>query len=264
MKTKSEKYRHLLLLITVFVIASVANSSSQVKIAVSKSSSHYESWLKSADINVIPVNMYSLRIDSAVRLLTTCNALLLTGGEDVDPANYGKLLELYKCETINPYRDSLEFALIKKALSLKMPVFGICRGEQILNVALGGTLFTDIPTDVDSTVLHRCSPSATSCLHRVTLVSNSKIGRITRQKTGMVNSYHHQAVDKPAPGIKITAYSDNGVVEAIESNKTIVKSFLMGVQWHPERLSQNPSLALPLARKFVKEAKKFSKTGKKS
>jgi putative glutamine amidotransferase len=165
---------------------------------------------------------------------------------------------LHKCETIDRYRDSLEFALIKKAISLKMPVFGICRGEQILNVAMGGTLFTDIPTDIDTTVIHRCAPSATSCLHKVAVVPKSRLARITKQKAGMVNSYHHQAVEKPAPGIKITAYSANGVAEAIESDKTVITSFLMGVQWHPERLTQNPSLALPLAKKFMKEAKKFS------
>jgi putative glutamine amidotransferase len=212
--------------------------------------------MKTADSTVIAVNMYTLSVDSAIKLLTTCNALLLTGGEDVDPVNYGKINELNKCEEINRYRDSLEFALIRRAIEMKMPIFGICRGEQILNVALGGTLYTDIPTDFDTTEIHRCPSAAKSCLHSVA-IRESLLYNITGQEAGMVNSYHHQAVEKPAPGLKISAYSSNKVPEAIESDNTVVKSFLMGVQWHPERLSQNPSLALPLAKRFVTEARKY-------
>lgn len=232
---------------------------SQVKIALSKPSSNYEKWLISADPSVIPMGMYSLKIDSAVQLLTKCSALLLTGGEDVDPVNYGKSNEIHKCEDIDRYRDSLEFALIRKALSMKMPIFGICRGEQILNVALGGTLITDIPTDTDNSVIHRCPPESKECLHPAVILKKTTISKITRQTEGMVNSYHHQAVEKPAPGLRITARSSNGVTEAVESDNTIVKSFLLGVQWHPERLSQNPALSKPLAEKFVREAKKFSR-----
>jgi len=243
------------------VICFNTSSFSQIRIAISKTSASYENWLKTADTSVIPVNMYSLSIDSALQLLTSCNALLLTGGEDVDPVNYGKSNELNKCEDIDRYRDSLEFALIEKAISLKMPIFGVCRGEQILNVALGGTLYTDIPTDIDTSVIHRCPASSQSCLHSVE-IGKSELKFITQQSSGMVNSYHHQAVDKPAPGILISAYSSNRVPEAIESDNTVVKSFLMAVQWHPERLSQNPLLSLPLAEKFIAEAKKF-KAGKK-
>ena len=99
--------------------------------------------------------MYGMTIDSALFILSTCQGLLLTGGEDVNPAFYGKLNELSKCEAIDNYRDSLELALINQALLVRMPVFGICRGEQILNVALGGTLLTDIPTDAGTKVAHR-------------------------------------------------------------------------------------------------------------
>lgn len=244
-------------LILIIVSGTIFSAYSQVGIAVSKTSQHYEQWLKSAGESVVPVSMYSLRIDSALALLSTCNGLLLTGGEDVDPVTYGKANEIYKCEAIDRYRDSLEFALIKKAIMLKMPVFGICRGEQILNVALGGTLLTDIPTDVGNGVIHRCPENSKECLHNVNLISTSLLFRITGQNSGMVNSYHHQAVDKPASGIKITAYSDNGVAEAIESDNTKIKSFLMGVQWHPERLIQNPLLSKSIAKYFIKEVQKY-------
>lgn len=229
----------------------------QVKIAVSKPYETYEKWLKAADPGVIPVGMYALKIDSALRLLETCSGLLLTGGEDVDPVNYGKLNELNKCEEIDRYRDSLEFALIKKAVELKMPIFGICRGEQILNVYFGGTLYTDIPTDIDTTVTHRCPPGSKECLHNVTIQQNTLLAKITGQKSGAVNSYHHQAVEKVAPGFKITAYSDNKVPEAIETDGTRIKTFVMGVQWHPERLTQNPLLSKPLGDYFLGEVKKY-------
>ncbi len=234
----------------------------QVKIAVSKPYESYEKWLKAADSNAIPVGMYSLRIDSALRLLEGCSGLLLTGGEDVDPVNYGKLNELNRCEEIDRYRDSLEFALIKKAVELKMPIFGICRGEQILNVYFGGTLYTDIPSDIDTTVKHRCPPGSKECLHNVTILQNTRLAKITGQKSGTVNSYHHQAVEKVAPGFKITAYSDNKVPEAIESDGSKVKSFVMGVQWHPERLTQNPQLSKPLGEYFLSEVKKYRMAGK--
>lgn len=199
-----------------------------------------------------------MSLDSALSVLAKCQGLLLTGGEDVDPVNYGKLNEIAKCEDIDRYRDSLEFTLIKRAIELKMPIFGICRGEQILNVALGGTLFTDIPTDVDISVIHRCPEGSKECLHNVSVEKTSMLFKITQQNAGMVNSYHHQAVEKIAPGIKIAAYSDNGVPEAIETDFTRINSFLMGVQWHPERLLQNPSLSKPLAVYFLEEVKKYS------
>lgn len=258
MKTTIISFLQRFFLISLTVLI-VNQAYAQVKIAVSKPYESYENWLKAADPNVVPTGMYSLRIDSALRLLEECNGLLLTGGEDVDPVNYGKLNELNKCEEIDRYRDSLEFALIKKAVELKMPIFGICRGEQILNVYFGGTLYTDIPTDIDTTVKHRCPPGSKECLHNVTIQQNTLLAKITRQKSGTVNSYHHQAVEKVAPGFKITAYSDNKVPEAIESDGSKVKTFVMGVQWHPERLTQNPLLSKPLAVYFLDEVKRYRK-----
>lgn len=240
-----------------WLFLTVVPAISQIRIAVSKTSSYYETWLKSANTEVIPVGMYSLKVDSALALLSTCQGLLLTGGEDVDPVNYGKSAELAKCEDINRYRDSLEFALIKKAIALKMPIFGICRGEQILNVALGGSLYTDIPTDIGTTVTHRCPEGSKECLHHVRLKESTLIYQVTGQKEGVVNSYHHQAVDKPAPGLRVAAYSDNGVVEAIESDNSRYSSFIMGTQWHPERLTQNPLLSKPLAERFIEEVRKY-------
>jgi putative glutamine amidotransferase len=145
-------------------------------------------------------------------------------------------------------------ALIQRALDLKMPIFGICRGEQILNVALGGTLTIDIPSDVDTLVIHRCPPGSESCLHDITIDTLSQFFHITGISSGVVNSYHHQAAERTAPGMRAVAFTANGVTEVIEREDPSRQPFLMGVQFHPERLVQNPSLAEKLAVYFVKQA----------
>ncbi len=227
--------------------------SGQARIAVSKSSEYYVGWIHGADPDIVTVNMYGMSVDSAMLVLASCQGLLLTGGEDVNPAYYGKLNELSKCEEIDGYRDTLEMALIQKALMFRMPVFGICRGEQILNVAMGGSLLTDIPTDAGNQVIHRCPAGSKDCLHSVSIDKGSELYTITGVEKGTVNSFHHQAVDEVAPGMKVTARSDNGVAEAIEREMPVGKSFVMGLQWHPERLKANPGLSKPLAMKFVEE-----------
>jgi putative glutamine amidotransferase len=246
------------LIICIFLLAGATiYSNGQVRVAVSKTSASYEAWLQGADPYIVIVNMYGMPVDSALFVLSTCHGLLLTGGEDVNPAYYGKLNELAKCEEINNYRDSLELALINRAVLVRMPVFGICRGEQILNVALGGTLLTDIPTDAGKQVAHRCPPGSEDCLHAVKIDQQSDLYQLTGVKEGIVNSYHHQAVDMIAPGMKVTASSENGVAEAIEREFPLGKSFIMGVQWHPEALVKNPGLSKPLADNFLTQINKY-------
>jgi putative glutamine amidotransferase len=251
------------LILTLFIFLITPQFSwGQIRIAVSKTFGTYEAWLKKADPSVEIVNMYGRKIDSAVIMLESCSGLLLTGGEDVNPSRYGKENELSKCEEIDNYRDSLEFALIKKAVALKMPVFGICRGEQILNVAMGGTLFTDIPTDVGITVIHRSSSGTTGCPHLVKIDKNSVLFRLTAITRDTVNSYHHQAIDKIAPGFRITAYSQNGVAEAMERIAPEGKPFMMAVQWHPEKATQKPELSKPLGDNFMKHVREYTKSGR--
>ena len=246
------------LIVTYLALISLP-SGGQIRIAVSKTAGTYEAWLKKAEPGTIIVNMYGRSIDSALNLLSACSGLLLTGGEDVNPAVYGKGNEFSKCEAIDNYRDSLEFALIEKAMRLKMPVFGICRGEQILNVALGGTLLTDIPTDVGTTVIHRSSSGTTGCPHIVNIDEKSVLFKLTGISKDTVNSYHHQAIDKIAPGFKISAFSDNGVAEAMEYESPDGKSFIMAVQWHPEKPTQKPQLSKPLADNFIRHIREYNK-----
>jgi putative glutamine amidotransferase len=257
-KTRKMKNQIRQVILCIFILSvSVALTEGQVRIAVSKSFPSYEKWIHNADPNAEIVNMYGKPVDSAVLVLYSCQGLLLTGGEDVDPAYFGKQNELSKCEEIDKYRDTLEMALINKALLHRMPVFGICRGEQILNVAMGGTLLTDIPTDVGNSVIHRCPSGSEDCLHTVTIDPGSELHRITGLVGGIVNSFHHQAVDKIAPGMKISARSENNVTEAIEREDPEGRSFVMAVQWHPERLDKNPGLSRPLADAFLMQIERY-------
>lgn len=153
----------------------------------------------------------------------TCDALLLPGGGDVDPARYGQ--ENRGSLGIDPERDALEFAALETALRRGLPVLGICRGCQLLNVALGGTLHQDIPdhTALDEDV-DRLHPSRT-----VDPVLTALYG-----EEFIVNSSHHQAVDRPGEGFRPVQWAPDGTVEAIR-HETLP---LFGVQWHPERLRE--------------------------
>jgi putative glutamine amidotransferase len=229
-----------------------------LRIAISKEgkSKNYSGWLKRYDENITWFNLYPLGIDSALRLLETCNGLLLTGGEDVFPGIYGKINDTADCGTINRYRDSLEFALITAALDARMPMIGICRGEQILNVSFGGTLHIDIPTDFDTIVIHR-QKDWRNCFHSVELLPNTRLFALSGVESGEVTSNHHQGIEILGQGLRISALANDGLPEAIEWNNPDGKGFLMAVQWHPERMDTLHPLSAPIAKKFLLEASKF-------
>ena len=251
--------RSFFLILLCSALLSCSSADGQVRVALSKTYSTYEAWLKKADPGIVIVNMYGLRPDSAAKLLETCSGLLLTGGEDVNPASYGKENELSKCEEIDHYRDTLEFRLIDRAKLLGMPVFGICRGEQILNVAMGGSLLTDIPTDAGTAVIHRSAQSSNGCPHPVNIEKNSVVYKLTGITRDTVNSYHHQAIDRVAPGFRVTARSDNGVAESLERINPEGASFMMALQWHPEKSTQKAALSVPFADYFVKHIRDYNR-----
>jgi putative glutamine amidotransferase len=251
-----------IILSSIILAGTTIYSDGQVRIAVSKTSDNYEAWLHGADPYSVIVDMYGMTIDSALFVLSTCQGLLLTGGGDVNPAYYGKSNELSKCKEIDNYRDSLELALINQALFARMPVFGICRGEQILNVALGGSLLTDIPADAGTKVTHDLPADSKDPMHSIKIDPQSDLYQLAGIEKGIVNSSHHQSVDIIAGGMKISASSEDGVVEAIEREFPIGKSYIMAVQWHPERLDKNPDLSRPLADKFLEQINKYKQDRK--
>ncbi len=234
----------------------------QVIIAISKGipDNHYAAygkWIESNGPEVKWVDLYALPFDSALIIFDNCSGLLLTGGPDVYPGRYNKAYDSSRCGTFDFRRDTLEFALIFMALSNKIPILGICRGQQIMNVALGGSLIVDIPSDFVSDIEHR-NEGGNGCFHQVTIFEGSRLNEITGQQNGLVNSSHHQAVDRLADAFVVTARAEDGLIEAIEWKDPVDKPFFLGVQWHPERLTENESLSIPIVLEFIKEAKEYN------
>lgn len=226
-------------------------------IAISKTAaeSNYVKWLRNAHAGVLYINMYNVPFDSLEVVMSKCSGLLLTGGSDVAPAIYGKGTERKKCEDIDVKRDSLELKLIRYARKNGMPILGVCRGEQILNVANGGTLTTDIPSYIGKQVTHR---NDTMAWHRVSLSEGSLLSKLCGINEGMVNSSHHQCVDRLARNLVATAMANDGVVEAFESPDSEKGAFMLGVQWHPERMPAGSPLSGPLAKYFIKKSLEYS------
>jgi len=165
--------------------------------------------------------------------LDRVDALLLTGGLDVDPALYGEAP--HATTEVDPARDRFEIPLSRAAVARDLPVFAICRGVQVLNVAAGGTLVQDIPSAVATQLTHSIDLPKDHLAHPVRVTPGSRLaaslGPATPLETCAVNSRHHQAVGQVAPSFVVSAVSEDGVVEAIERPAS---AFCVGVQWHPE------------------------------
>jgi putative glutamine amidotransferase len=173
----------------------------------------------------------------ADELLGHVNGLLLTGGEDVDPRRYGA--ERHPA-TEDPHveRDAWELALVAAARRRGMPVFAICRGMQLLNVALGGTLIQDLPTQRPGEVRHAQATERAERVHAATVDPGSRFGKATGASAIRINSSHHQALDRVAPGLRVVATSEDGIIEGVEAVGD--GWWMLGAQWHPEELVDTP------------------------
>jgi putative glutamine amidotransferase len=165
------------------------------------------------------------------RILGLADGLVLTGGEDVDPSFYGQEPHP-KLSTVNRERDVMELAALRIALKRQMPVLAICRGHQLLNVAMGGTLFQDLPTDRAKGVLHEQDAPINKRWHSAKLEEDSQLARICGATELFINSFHHQGIDQLAPGLRAVAWAEDGLVEGVEA---LEHPWVLGVQWHPER-----------------------------
>jgi putative glutamine amidotransferase len=174
--------------------------------------------------------------EAASSVLDSVSGLVLTGGEDVDPARYGEQRH-EKVRSVNVARDATEAALVEEARARGLPVLAICRGIQILNVALGGTLVQDIPSQCHTDIDHDEEGARNSRTHEVSIEPGSLIAGAVGTQHLSVNSFHHQSVKRVADGMKVTARSPDGVIEGIES--TDEKWWVMGVQWHPEEMTDS-------------------------
>lgn len=192
--------------------------------------------------------------DKLKAALDMVDGLYLPGGVDVDPHLYGEE-PLAGMGSFDPDWDAVDVVLAQAALERNMPILGICRGMQVLNVAAGGTLYQDIPSQVPGALKHSQKGPRWAASHAVELDGESRLAKTLGATELRINSYHHQAVKDVAPGFRSVANAPDGVIEAIESTQ---HRYAVGVQWHPELMIERDPMYKALFVDFieaVKEAK---------
>jgi putative glutamine amidotransferase len=194
--------------------------------------------------------------ESPRTLVDEIHGLLLTGGGDVDPVFYGE--ERHPAvDDAEPGRDEFEIDLVKRAMAADMPLLAICRGAQVLNVAAGGTLVQDIPSQLATDIEHRILQPKNAIAHQIRITEGSRVEAalgpaIDRSHACRVNSRHHQSVARLGRGLIASATAPDGVIEAIEHTAS---PFCLGVQWHPENFGETGEFN-SLFESFIAEAKK--------
>lgn len=205
-------------------------------------------WNAIAQAGGTPVVLTPASGDPAL-LLAGLDGVLFTGGEDIDPPHYGE----GRHPALGPTdlaRDDFELALFELAWRAHLPILGVCRGMQIMNVARGGTLYQDLPSQRSGDVFHAQKAHKDEHVHALRWAPGSRLGAIMGEPTG-INSLHHQAVKDLAPGFTAVAWSPDGVVEAMEGEGP---AFRVAMQWHPEILASWEEASQRLFRAFVEAA----------
>lgn len=200
----------------------------------------------------VPIMMpLTSQADVLDTLAKTVDGVLLTGGQDVSPSLYGEATSSLCGETC-PARDVMEEYFIKKMIEYDKPVLGICRGIQILNVVLGGTLYADLPSEHPSNTEHHMAPPYDRAVHSVNICTDSPLFEVVRTRTLGVNSYHHQAIKKLSPKLRCMAESDDRICEAVFMPE---KRFVWALQWHPEFSYLKDENSRKIFSAFIKAAK---------
>ena len=180
----------------------------------------------------LPVALPPLTTENVDALLDHLSGLLLTGGPDLDPSTYGAAPHP-ELGPIDPVVDAFELALCRHAYRRRMPILGICRGAQLLNVARHGTLHQHLPEFTNGTIEHRQPEIGTRTSHEIRVAPDSSLAQTTGGGPVRVNSFHHQAIDRIGFDLRAVAWSQDGLIEAIEEQDG---RFVLGVQWHAETL----------------------------
>ena len=243
------KYIYLVLFVFLFSCDTTQN---QKTIILSKASPNYINWLSDPEINI--VNAYDCNnLDS---LLLIADGIVLTGGEDINPLMYGDSSNLELCGRIDFRRDTIEKKLFDYSFSKHIPFVGVCRGMQMMNVASGGTLYGDIPTEIGDRVIHRNNGEVmhdivVTCKNfpYTTMIFPQDMTISFREDTFIVNSWHHQGLKDIAEGILVIAESYDGLPEAVVMDKQ-KHPFMIAVQFHPERLGADNGIHKNMRTRF--------------
>jgi len=222
-----------------------------------KKFSNYEQWFSADNVEIIKLSPSKNNLSD----LENCNGIVLSGGEDVHPKYYGHPEWMDKKEElkldVNEARDEFEMQVIDRAYKKKIPMLGICRGLQIANVYFKGTLIPDINT---ASLKQHSKESSNDKIHSLKIEDNSCLSAMIPPMGGKgglaVNSAHHQAADKIGEGLKVTARSEDGTIEALELQDPMQHPFLLLVQWHPERMEdQESGLSKKLKENFLESVR---------
>lgn len=188
-----------------------------------------------ASVGIRPYVLPVMRATDADAMLDGMTGLVLTGGEDVDPAHFGSPRH-YALGEVHAARDEFEIALVRAAYARRLPTLAICRGIQVANVALGGTLIQDIPSELAERLNHDGATSRDERVHDVRVATASRLASALGACELHVNSFHHQSLALVASPLRVVATAPDGVIEGVES--TVPEWWMLGVQWHPEELTQ--------------------------
>ena len=166
------------------------------------------------------------------RLVDLCDGFFFTGGADIHPKHYGEKAK-ESLGNLQEHRDEFEFRVFEKVIKTAKPILAICRGAQLVNIALGGTLYQDIPSELQTTISHRQSEPKFSPSHDVKIMINTPLYEMVRTAQIKVNSCHHQAIKTLGKGLEMMAVAEDGIIEAVYASG---ERYLRAYQWHPERL----------------------------
>lgn len=223
------------------------------KTAIAKSNSkfhNYTGWLEREKLPYVVLDWEKNNFED----IKECSSLVLTGGSDIFPEFYNDWEDGKNRGDYIPARDGFEFKLLDYALDNNYPVLGICRGLQLINCRLNGSLLSDIETIRNTN--HRKISDTEDRIHNISIREDSLLFSITGCRSGSINSSHHQAVDRLGEGLMISAKADDGIIEAVEWLDKDNKPFFLAVQWHPERMTDRAS---PFSKNIIDRFKEETK-----
>jgi len=193
------------------------------------------------------VDAYSLSEDELAHELNFASGVIMTGGVDIHPSEYGSAADTIKCGAIDLFRDAIEFQILEFIDSTKIPCLGFCRGLQIMNVHAGGTLHPHLPDTLSE--IHRGSEGST--IHDIEVTKSLGLLTIAKGNTADVVSNHHQGISRLGEELEVWAISEDGLAEGIRKIDTVSFPYYLGVQWHPERMEKGNLLSDPIGISFI-------------